>query len=543
MAALADLEKKDYVEGDVLVIIKKSGEQNVKLSEMPREQALDEIGEKSAAIAQITNAKVVATFNTLSIATDKIVLRLHSDEKTTEELIALLRDAPAVINATPNRIHRFSEIDSKAKSKSVAAVTPNDPYYGQLWGLTAINAPSAWEKTVGKDNVYAVVLDTGIDYENEDLAGNMGNFVGTHAGYGVIRMLDVYEYSYREGKFKLISTNIQGIGGGTAGGKLNLSTWGDFNGHGTHVAGTIGAVGNNSKGVTGINWNVKLLGIGNAAALIVNDALQGLMSNYFTDANIINAAEYIVEQKKAGVNIRIVNMSFGGWRTPPKAPENDPYYAALKLLSDSGIILAIASGNDYQDIDNPKGSGSNPNNPQRDYRGERPYPACHKLANSITVGAVGKDKSWSDFANYSPNYVDIAAPGEKILSTYTKYKITAEETLHYKTITPPYYESSGTSMATPHVAGAAALLCAAFPDKTAGEIKALLLNNANKNFAKTGKSAHGLLDLGAAMKAGDTPPPTPTPSGGGGGGGGCNGGVQFAALLSVVALAYFSKRK
>ena len=95
-------------------------------------------------------------------------------------------------------------------------------------------------------------------------------------------------------------------------------------------------------------------------------------------------------------------------------------------------------------------------------------------------------------------------------------------------------------MAAPHVTGAVALLCAAYPDKTAGEIKELLLNNADKNFAKEGKSAYGMLDLGAAMKAGaPAPTPTPKPSGGSSG---CNGGIPFVALLSVMAVTFFKKK-
>lgn len=184
----------------------------------------------------------------------------------------------------------------------------------------------------------------------------------------------------------------------------------------------------------------------------------------------------------------------------------------------------------------PEGQAAIPITPNEDYRWQKFYPACFKLAKLITVGAVSADKSWCDFSNCSPNYVDIAAPGAEIMSSLPRYvwlngKVTSEDL---------YGKYAGTSMAAPHVTGAVALLCAAYPDKTAGEIKELLLSNADKNFAKEGKSAHGMLDLGATMKAG-APAPTPThkPSGGSSG---CNGGIPFVALLSVMAVAFFKKK-
>ena len=149
----------------------------------------------------------------------------------------------------------------------------------------------------------------------------------------------------------------------------------------------------------------------------------------------------MLAQKKRGLNIRVVNISIGDWEEPIKDQEKHPYGAAIKALSDAGVLVVIAAGNDYQDIDNPGGPGSDPDHPETDYKGQLPYPACFRFANTITVAAIASDGTRSDFSNYSPDYVHLAAPGSAILSTLPGKK---------------YASWNGTSMATPYVAGAAA---------------------------------------------------------------------------------------
>ncbi|MCC8057541.1 S8 family serine peptidase [Cloacibacillus sp.] len=472
-------------------------------------------------------------------------MMISSQEKTTEELIKELKKDSNVLSAVPNYIHYISTAKKVEKGEASgqsmpAAASPNDPKYNELWGLRAINAPSAWDKTTGKEDVYVVVLDTGIDHEHEDLAGNLGTFNGNYAGCGVLQIYDFYEKDMETGKEKLIRTEIMKISGQFDPDDMNLDSWGDLQSHGTHVAGTIGAVGNNSLGVIGVNWKVRLLGIGTTKVILnEDDKVVDIEPGELSDGQVIKGLNIILQQKKAGLNIRAVNMSFGDWYTPQYQLEESPYYVALKAVSDAGVILVAAVGNEFQNLDAPGGPGSDPRHPKEDYRGKICYPACYKLANLIAVGAVSTDKSWCDFSNYSPNYVDIAAPGAEIISTLPRYVWSDDDD---KVISQDLYgEENGTSMAAPHVTGAVALLCAAYPDKTAGEIKELLLNNADKNFAKEGKSAYGMLDLGAAMKAGaPAPTPTPKPSGGSSG---CNGGIPFVALLSVMAVAFFKKKR
>ncbi|MCD8164255.1 MAG: S8 family serine peptidase [Synergistaceae bacterium] len=506
---------------------------------MSHTQALDKINTVSAGVARSANAVLAATYDAVSINSDKVVMMISSKEKTTEELIKELKKDSNVLSAVPNYIHYISTAknvkNGKASGQNIpATASPNDPMYNEMWGLRAINAPSAWDKTTGKEDVYVVVLETGLDHEHEDLAGNLGTFNGNYAGCWVLQIYDFYEKDMETGKEKLIRTEIMKISGQFDPDKMNLDSWGDLDSHGTHVAGTIGAVGNNSLGVTGVNWKVRLLGIGTTKVILdEDDKVVEIEPGELSDGQIIKGLNIILQQKKTGLNIRAVNMSFGDWYTPQYQLEESPYYVALKAVSDAGVILVAAAGNDFQNLDAPGGPGSDLNYSEKDYRGKICYPACYKLANLITVGAVSADKSWCDFSNYSPSYVDIAAPGAEIMSTLPRYVLSGGKVISQDL----YGKEFGTSMAAPHVTGAVALLCAAYPDKTASEIKELLLNNADKNFAKEGKSAYGMLDLGSAMKAGA---PAPTPSGGGSG---CNGGIPFVALLSVMAVAFFKKKR
>jgi subtilisin family serine protease len=141
------------------------------------------------------------------------------------EAIDLYKQDPDILYAEPNYI-LYLTAKPTASSQPNLTLTPDDPSFGSLWGLTKINAPSAWNLTTGSDQVFVVVIDTGIDYTHPDLAANMGldadgNY-GLNVAYGNTDPMDDHY-------------------------------------HGTHVAGTIGAVGNNGTGVVGVNWNVKLL--------------------------------------------------------------------------------------------------------------------------------------------------------------------------------------------------------------------------------------------------------------------------------------------
>ncbi|MBL3540612.1 S8 family serine peptidase [Aminivibrio sp.] len=454
----------DYPEGEVLVLLKVpvSAES---VSAAAFRQALSASATNVAASA---GAQAVSSTPTIAEVTGKDIVLLRSGEKTTEELLQALEGNPAVLAASPNyRVY--------------AAQTPNDPGYSNLWGMSAIRAPAAWDRSTGSRGVYAAVLDTGIDYNHDDLADNMGRDLNGHLGKDILN---------------------------------NDDDPMDDNGHGTHVAGIIGAVGNNGIGVAGVNWEVSLL-----AVKVLDD--EGLGDIY----NLVSGLEYVTDQKRRGLNIRVANMSLGVWLN--RSISNDAaainaMNTACEAVSNRGVILAVASGNEYQDISNPGGILSNPDDLLADYRDKLPYPASFRHSNMITVTAINSSYRRPDFANYSSRYVHLAAPGVGIWSTYHNGE---------------YKEMNGTSMATPYVAGAAALLSAMFPSESAGQIRSRILGNVKRtNNLSDIVSTEGYLDIQAAV-ANETPSS--------GGGGGCNtaGEAVPAVALLLFPLGLLMKRK
>jgi len=467
LASVQNASENEYVPGEAVVVVE-AGTSGEGLTAMEFGNMLSSSAERIASAAGGNTAGITAA---IASVTGKNIILVKSSKKTTEELLAELRKNSAVLSASPNYKIRLSR-------------TPNDPYYtsGQQWGMTAIRVPTAWDRSVGSTNVYAVVIDSGIKYDHPDLTANMGTDL--EGNYG---------YDFHNG-----DTNPM-----------------DDNGHGTHVAGIIGAKGNNGIGVAGVNWNVKLL------------AVKVLGSNGSGDIyNLVSGLEYVTDQKRRGLNIRVANMSLGVWLNSSIANDAAAINAmntACEAVSSRGVMLTVASGNEYQDISNPGGLFSNPDDLLADYRGKLPYPASFRHANMITVTAINSSYRRPDFANYSSRYVHLAAPGVGIWSTYHN---------------GGYTEMNGTSMATPYVAGAAALLSAMFPSETAGQIRSRILGNVTRTSNLSGiVSTGGYLNIQGAVT-------NETPSDGGGGGG-CSaaGGVAPAVALLLLPLGLLMRRK
>ena len=442
--ANASAVEGEHVDGEVLVML----ELPSSVSSATGEAFEAGLFSSAQSVATSIGAQAVKTYGAIAAATGRNVVHMRGDGRTTEQLLAALNGRPGVLGAAPNYI-------------SHATKEPDDPGYNLLWGMKKINAPQAWDVTTGDRSVIVAVIDTGIGYTHSDLADNIITDKDGNKG------------------FNAIDGNSDPM---------------DDESHGTHVAGTIGAVGNNSADVVGVNWEVGLLGV-----KVLNDKGSGS-----TD-QIIAGLDYVLAQKNKGLNIKVANMSLGGWMSPIKKPETDPYGAAFKALSDAGIVVVVAAGNEGQNLDKP----TMKDHPYYgDLRKKLCYPACFRFANTITVASIKEDEKRSDFSNYSPIYVDLGAPGSNILSTK----------LGGGTAT-----GSGTSMAAPHVAGAAALLAAEYPTESAALIKARILRRAAANADLNGKVAFdGHLDLAAAITGSapapvdpipvPTPEPTPTPT-------------------------------
>jgi subtilisin family serine protease len=337
---------------------------------------------------------------------------------------------------------------------SLNATTPDDPLFAQDWGLdntgqsvqsaagTAdadIDAPEAWDQTTGSANVVVGVVDTGVDYTHPDLAANIWSNPGETGG----------------GKE---SNGVDDDGNGYVddwhGWNFGLGTNDpiDVVGHGTHVAGTIGAAGDNGTGVAGVNWNVQIM------PLRVADA-NGMLS----DAAVAAAFAY------AGrMGAQVVNASLGG-----------SYTSSAELAAINGApntLFVVSAGNSNQNIKTTPVS-----------------PCTLPAANVLCVGATGPTDTRASFSNYAPTQVDIAAPGVNILSTLPGVQY-------------GYY--NGTSMASPHVAGVAALVFAAYPARSVAAVEAALLNGADRKTGLTTYFGGGRrLNAAGALAVASIPPP------------------------------------
>lgn len=328
--------------------------------------------------------------------------------------VAQYKELPGIEAVQPNYIYE-------------TLATSNDPRLSDLYGLGKIQAPVAWDRNTGSSNVIVAVIDTGVLYSHEDLSANMWRNpgeTGLDAG-GISRSsngVDDDRNGYVDDVFGVDTINHD-------------SNPVDDNGHGTHVAGTIGAVGNNSKGVVGVNWNVRLMAIKTHNA-----------GGDGSSASVVEGFQYAAMMRKRGVNVRVTNSSWGG------APEAPAYDQTLKDAIDAagraGILNVCAAGNSVNDND------ATPF-----------YPASYNSPSIISVAASDRNDNPASFTSYGHNSVDLAAPGVGILSTY--YSGPSE-----------YRSFNGTSMASPHVAGAAALLCAYRGALSLSELKATLLNSA-----------------------------------------------------------------
>lgn len=216
----------------------------------------------------------------------------------------------------------------------------------------------------------------------------------------------------------------------------------DDNGHGTHCAGIIGAEGDNNEGIAGINWNVRIMPL----------KFMG-RGGFGTTANAIEAINYAIDRKQKGVNVRVISASWGS-TSRSKALED-----AIRAAGEQGILFVAAAGN------------ASTNNDSRPH-----YPSNYNLPNVISVASTDRTDSLSSFSNFGIKTVHIAAPGRDIHSTW---------------LGGDYRDASGTSMATPYVAGVAALILASEPDLTVEQLRARLLKSVDKIDSLAGKVESG----------------------------------------------------
>ena len=309
---------------------------------------------------------------------------------------------------------------------------PNDPHYtnDDLWGLKKIHCPAAWDISTSS-NIIVAVLDTGVDYRHEDLKQNM--WVNEAELNGEPNKDDDGD-GYKDDTYGYDFVNE------------DSDPMDDGDNHGVHVAGTIGAMGNNNLGITGICWSVKIM------ALKFIDGINGPISAE------IEGIEYAIQHGS-----KIINMSFGG--TAFSQAEKD----AIQKAAQQGVICVVAAGNE---------GANNDETPS--------YPASYDLDNIISVAASDSNDDLASFSNYGAKSVDLLAPGVGIWSTV---------------ISDGYQTEDGTSMAAPHVAGCLALLWSRFPNLSYRQIIGKLLRNVDKVPAsRSAVATGGRLNISKALR-------------------------------------------
>ena len=358
-----------------------------------------------------------------------------------EAVLAELRADPLVRYVEPNYVLE-------------TAAVPDDPLYNRLWGLSNTgqlvngwpgtpdadaDVDAAWSVTTGDPGVVVAVIDTGVDQSHPDLAANTWVNAGENcAGCrtdGVDNDGNGYVDDWRGWDF--------------VGGDNNPA---DDHGHGTHVAGTIGAVGNNGAGVVGVNWNVRLMGL----KFLGSDGSG-------TTADAVSAVLYA-----AANGADVLNNSWAGGDFSQSLLE------AIEVADARDALFVAAAGNDGMDND-----------------AVPTYPASYDVPNVLAVAASDNGDHHAFFSNYGQRSVDVSAPGVDILSTWPGGS---------------YQYASGTSMAAPHVAGVAALVEAAQPAATDVGVKTLLLRTADPVAELAPASASGgRLNAGSAVSCAGRP--------------------------------------
>ena len=386
-------------------------------------------------LAQTDGISTVEHFDFPQVMREKMqgeLLRLRLPEGvSTAEGMALLEHDERLAYVTPNELRTVS-------------AEPGDPRRAEMWGLDKIEASGAWQQTTGsRQGPVIAVLDTGLDLTHPDIVANLWTNKGEIPGNGIDDdnngvIDDVHGYNAVE----------------------QTGDPYDDSGHGTHCAGTIGAVGNNGEGVVGMNWQAQLMPV------------KMMSNNTGTAADTVRALIYATQNGAS-----ITSNSYGG-----------PYsQAEYEAFAASPLLHICAAGNEGND-----------NDVSRYYPTERPigYPATFELPNVISVAATNQKDRLAGFSNYGAKTVDLAAPGVSILSTVPG---------------GGYETKSGTSMATPHVAGVAALIATAYPEATPEQIKTRLLANVDPLPGLVGKViTGGRLNAARALENDTTAPAPPS---------------------------------
>lgn len=404
------------------------GQYVVKLKSSVKRQNLQQLGNslRSQVVETIPGADLIVVQRPAIELSSSVVKSLSSND--------------LVEYVEPNYIYRISK-------------TPNDPSLEKLWGIinvgqtdgrgpgvagVDVDVEKAWDLTTGNQDLVVAVIDTGVNFNHDDLKENMWTNAAELNGQAGVDddangfVDDVYGYAFTSDAAKTSPL--------------------DDHGHGSHCAGTIGAKGDDGKGIVGVAWNVKIMAVKFLTA-----------SGGGTLADAVKSIDYATL-----MGAKIMSNSWGGGGPSQALKE------AIQRANEKGILFVAAAGND----------GSN--------NDSRPtYPANYDVENVLSVAAIDNKGALASFSNYGKRTVHVAAPGVNVYSS---------------TLGQSYSTYSGTSMATPHVSGVAALLASYEPELTGVQLKQRIMSTAKPIRTIAGRTSTGLVSAFNAL-TNQVPPP------------------------------------
>ncbi|MEJ2695319.1 MAG: S8 family serine peptidase [Candidatus Sulfobium sp.] len=410
---LAEAEKGGYRKGELLVRYK-TGTAAAASARMN-----SAVGAKSVRKFPLVNAEQVKLPEGVSV----------------KDAVSRYMQDPDVLYAEPNYLR-------------YPMMTPNDTYFNpQQWALDNtgtyasgtvgddIGMPQAWDLTQGSRDVIVADIDSGVDYNHPDLVNNIWINTGEDCNNGIDDDGNGYIDDCQGWNFPA-GTN---------------DPMDDF-GHGTHVAGIIGAVGNNGQGIAGVMWNVRIMPLKFISQLgpVACGGEEGFCGDV---ADEVAAIQYAVDN-----GAKVINASYGAETF--SQDEHD----AISAANDAGVLFVAAAGNGSLDT-----AGDN-----NDIMPE--YPAGYNLPNIIAVAATDQNDERASFSNFGPNSVQVAAPGVYILSTVPTMGVAGSfSSFCTSSFFTGYEICSGTSMAAPHVAGLAGLLESYYTNFDYGQVRSTIL--------------------------------------------------------------------
>ena len=370
------------------------------------------------------------------------------DPAVRDRLSEIAPDASTFVSLRPDNP------DIPAKTKILKG---NDPLMKNQWGMSDIEIESGWKKAKGMKSVVVAVIDTGVDYTHEDLVNNMWRNPGEipnnkidddHNGF----VDDVVGWDFVSNDNKPFDYAMNA---------WELILFGGNPGHGTHCAGNIAATAKNKVGIAGVAPNAQIMAI-----RFLSEKGGG------TTSDAVKAIDYAVKN-----GAKILSNSWGSEGEDPNEPkENLALREAVSAAQNAGVLFIAAAGNGHEGVGYDNDTDARP-----------AVPASYSNDNIISVAALDSENGLGSFSNWGAKTVDIGAPGVKVFSTTAdgKYNDVVVEMNGIKVFW------DGTSMATPHVAGAAALYWGKYPNASWVQVKNAILSTATPVSAMAGKSVSG----------------------------------------------------